>query len=120
VAGPVELNEPQALAAQATDHLTPALLESLVRVTVSDAVAFTGSEDGTMEEKEMESGARVGLVLIEEETPQDISAALVYVARNSKTHRWIDIVAPQNPLITSRSLLARDLKSALWCLHVRE
>jgi hypothetical protein len=95
VAGPVVLNEPHAapLAGQATDHLTPAFVESFASVTVSDAVAFTWSEDGRVEEKEMEIGPG-GVLIGEDPPPQAASAALVQMASNSEIDRWIDIMAP--------------------------
>jgi len=95
VAGPVVLNEPHAapLAEQATDHLTPALVESFASVTLSDAVEFTWSEDGSVEEKEMEIGPG-GVLIGEDPPPQAASAALVQRASNSENHRWIDIVVP--------------------------
>jgi hypothetical protein len=107
--------EPHAapLAEQVTDHLTPAFVESFASETVSDAVVFTWSEDGRLEEKEMEIGP--GGVLIEEDPPpQAASAALVQMARKSEIHRWIDIVAPES-LIRHDPLLPIDSKLALWC-----
>jgi hypothetical protein len=83
VAGPAVLSEPHAasVAAQVTDHLTPALVESLVMVTAREVVAFTWRVAGTAEEKETEMG-KAGDVLIEEEPPQDTTAALREMAKS--------------------------------------
>jgi hypothetical protein len=97
VAGPVVLSDPHAapLAEQVTDHLTPAFVESFASETVREAVEFTWSEDGRVEEKETEIGT--GGVLIEEDPPpQAASAALMQMASSSEIHRWIDIVAPES------------------------
>jgi hypothetical protein len=97
VAGPVVVNEPHAvpLAEQVTDHLTPALVESLVRVTASEAVALTWRVAITTDLKEMETGG-VGVVLIEEEPPHATSTAPMPMTVNNKMPRLTNIVASIN------------------------
>jgi len=94
VPGPLVVNEPHAplLAPQVTDNFTPALAESLVRVTASDAEAFTWRDAGTAEVNATEIGS-TGVVFGLDDPPQAASAALVPAAVNSKNHWRKDIAA---------------------------
>jgi hypothetical protein len=96
VPGPLVLNVPHAPVAvlpQVTDHLTPALAESLVTVTASDAVALTIRDEGAAEEKETEIGSG-GVVFVAEEPPQATSAAQMLTRMNSKIQWRKGIVPP--------------------------
>jgi hypothetical protein len=95
VPGPLVLNVPHAVLAlleQVTDHLTPALAESLLTLTASDAAAFSWRDAGAAEVNETEIGS-AGVVFMLEDPPQATSAALVLTTANSKIQWRKDIAA---------------------------
>ena len=82
VPGPLVLNEPQGpLLPQVTDHFTPALEESLLITTASDAVPFTCRAAGAAELKKTAIGG-IGVVLIVEEPPHATNATLMLTAKS--------------------------------------
>jgi len=103
VPGPLVLNEPHApLLTQATDHLTPALAESLMMATASDAVAFTWRDAGAAEVNETEIGS-AGVVFMEE-PPQPAIAALILTAASGKMH-WRKGIGASFSLLRGRCCL---------------
>src|SRR5467141_4690683 len=106
VPGPLVLNEPQALLLpQVTDHLTPALAESLVITTASDAVASTCRAAGAAEAKETAIGG-VGVVLMVEEPPHATNATLMLTATSSKSD-WRNVIVGSMQLIRGGFCLPR-------------
>jgi hypothetical protein len=98
--GPVVLREPQTALLeleQVTAHLTPALVESFMRVTASEAVALSWRDGGAVVLKEMEIGSAGAFV--EDEPPQATSAALAATAVNRKIHLRKGMVASVSSIL---------------------